>query len=86
MQLQGVRQCQQLFGLNAFRGLIKFLLNVEPEAEDDESTLASRQRRWTVSQSREFGELHSALAHLILSCDTRPHRTCGKPSLMQPLV
>ncbi len=82
--LQGVRQCQQLFQLNSFRNIIKFLLNVEPEPEEDESTLLGRQRRWTVSQSREFGELHSALAHLILACDTRPHRTCGNYTIYTP--
>ena len=73
-----MRQSQQLFQLNAFRNTIKFLLNVEPEPEEDESALLGRQRRWTVSQSREFGELHGALAHLILACDSRPHRTESK--------
>ena len=65
--------------------MIKFLLGVEAEATDDESNtaesqlqLANRSRRWSTIQSREFGELHSALAYLILSCDTAPHRSCGK--------
>jgi len=57
--------------------MIKLLLGVEPDPDDDDD-LQSRSRRWSISQSRELGELHSAIAYLILACETTPHRTCGK--------
>ena len=60
--------------------MIKLLLGVEPEyfEDGDENQLVNRSRRWSTLQSREFGGLHAALAYLILSCDTAPHRSCGK--------
>ena len=60
--------------------MIKFLLGVEPEPieENEESNLGNRPRRWSTLQTREFGGLHAAIAYLILSCDTVPHRSCGK--------
>ena len=72
-----VSNCNQLFQLNAFRNLIKFLLGVDPEQQDEpgENELTNRPRRWPALQSREFGDLHAALAYLILSCNTGPHRS-----------
>jgi len=69
--------CEQLFRLNAFRNLTKFLLGVDPEhiGDIDENSLLSRSRRWSTLQSREFGGLHAAISYLILSCDTEPHRS-----------
>lgn len=58
--------------------MIKLLLGVEPDPDGDDEDLQSRPRRWSVSQSRELGELHSAIAYLILACDTTPHRTSSK--------
>jgi hypothetical protein len=89
----GVRQCQQLFALDAFAQVIKFLLGVDPEAttstvasgDDNGNSEPSQEvkirRRWTSLQSREFGELHRALAFLILSCKTdaiRDYQEMGK--------
>ena len=78
----GIRQCRQLFDLNAFPQMVKFMLGVEPvedEAEggskaksSDEATTSPTRRRWTSLQSREFGELHRALAFMILACNTDP--------------
>ena len=60
--------------------MIKFLLGVEPThiEECDNNQLANRPRRWSALQCREFGGLHTALAYLVLSCDTATHRSCGK--------
>jgi len=81
----GVAQCKQLFDLNAFSQLVKFLLGVDPEsaASDDDKSgggdknqrdtdLRSTRRKWTSVQSREFGDLHKTLAYLMLSCDLNP--------------
>ena len=38
----------------------------------------SKQKKWTASQSREFSDLITLLAYLVLSCDTAPHMTHGK--------
>ena len=67
----------QLFDLNAFSQLVKFLLGVDPEsaaASDDDKSggdknqrdtdLRSTRRKWTSVQSREFGDLHKTLAYL----------------------
>ena len=102
--MQGVRQCQQLFELNAFNYLVKFLLGFDP-ADDQQNNnnnddppaerapgscspppvaapaavdIENKQRMWSTTQSREFGELHSALSHLILACDTTAARSEGK--------
>ena len=60
----------QLFALNAFSQLIKFLLGVDPESveTDDKSKsdtdLRTTRRKWTSVQSREFGNLHKTLAYM----------------------
>lgn len=73
---QGVVQCQQLFQLNTFSQLTKFLLGVEPDPEEMSSEQLSKQRRrWTSVTAKEFGELHRALAFLIASCDLSEQRT-----------
>ena len=77
---QDITCCNQLFRLNAFRNLIKFLLGVDPEQveEVDENDLYSRSRRWSTLQGREFGGLHAAISYLVLSCDTEPKRSHSK--------
>ena len=87
---QGVRQCKQLFEMNAFNYLVKFLLGFDPgesnnnnNNEDNAAATSSgdvenKQRMWSTTQSREFGELHAALSHLVLSCDTSSHRSEGE--------
>jgi len=118
----GVYQCKQLFELNVFNYLIKFLLGIDPSdqefasnngeskqssnddddgkttesstlqaiaslaneespsssssAANNSNSVKNRQRKWSPMQSRDFGELHSAICHLILSCDTSALRTC----------
>ena len=47
-------------------------------AEQSVPGQGGKQRRWTASQTREFGDLHALLAYLILACDMkryRPHRS-----------
>eukprot|EP00095_Tigriopus_kingsejongensis_P003305 maker-scaffold355_size198070-snap-gene-0.39 protein:Tk03305 transcript:maker-scaffold355_size198070-snap-gene-0.39-mRNA-1 annotation:"ubiquitin carboxyl-terminal hydrolase 24 isoform x8" len=69
----GVKHCQELFTMNAFTHLIKFLLGVEPDPENSEELLNQR-RRWSSLQIREFGEVHIVVAYMILSCDMTAHR------------
>ena len=66
-------QCKQLFDLNAFSQLVKFLLGVDPEAVTEAATddkgesdkrSTNHRRKWTSVQSREFGDLHKTLAYL----------------------
>ncbi len=69
----GARQCRQLIDLDAFRQLVKFLLGVDPtetEGNSDGGAEAPSRRRWTSLQLRELGDLHRALAYMILACDT----------------
>jgi len=77
----GSKQCKQLFTLGVFDGCIEFLTGVAvvQEAGGEEQTLpgqSGKQRRWTPSQAREFGDLHALIAYLILACDTSSYRTC----------
>ena len=71
-------QCKQLFDLNAFSQLVKFLLGVDPEmeavseAEDKDQQKdtvvdlrSPSRRKWTSVQSREFGDLHKTLAYRV---------------------
>ena len=68
----GPEQCNQLHKLDYFQAISKLLLGIGPDDEELASSTAvtsARQRKWAQSQSRELGELHAALATLILSCD-----------------
>ena len=47
----------------------------QDEAEVDKS----KQKKWTASQAREFSELFSLLAYLVLQVDTGPHLTHERP-------
>ena len=58
--------------------MIKFLLGVEPDPDTANDDIVAKQRRWSPSQTREFNEVHSAIAYLILSCDMTPYRSCSK--------
>ena len=77
--LQGSKQCKQLFSLGVFDGCIEFLTGVAvvQEAGGEEQVLpgqSGKQRRWTPSQAREFGDLHALIAYLILACDMSSYR------------
>ena len=44
----------------------------------------TKQKKWTASQAREFGELFSLLAYLVLQMDTTPHLTHVRPDTEAP--
>ena len=46
--------------------------------QDVEEIDKSKQKKWTASQSREFSDLITLLAYMVLSCDTSPHMTHGR--------
>ena len=46
----------------------------------------SKQKKWTGSQTREFGDLHALLAFLILSCDTKSFLSHSKSPLKVNLM
>jgi ubiquitin carboxyl-terminal hydrolase 9/24 len=65
----GTLQCKQLFSLGCFEGCFQFLTGFSL-SEDMAELDKTKQKKWTASQSREFTDLHSLLAYLVLSCDT----------------
>eukprot|EP00090_Calanus_glacialis_P047045 TRINITY_DN9530_c0_g1_i3.p1 TRINITY_DN9530_c0_g1~~TRINITY_DN9530_c0_g1_i3.p1 ORF type:complete len:2633 (-),score=502.34 TRINITY_DN9530_c0_g1_i3:271-7929(-) len=67
----GPPQCKQLFKLGTFEACFQFLTGV-PLLETAEEGDKNKQKQWTASQTREFGDLHALLAYLIQSCDTKP--------------
>ena len=80
MYFQGVKQCQQLFQLNVFSQVVKFLLGVDGDPDDDTFDPKKHRRKWSSLQAKEFGELHSTLAHLVLACNMDTQRENGKKS------
>ena len=50
--------------------------------QDLEEVDRSKQKKWTSSQSREFSELFTLLAYLVQCCDTSPHLTHSKYSIL----
>ncbi len=66
----GLEQCKQLLlRHDYFTFSIKLLLGIGME-DDLDKVDSTKSRKWASSQNRELGELHSALASLILACDT----------------
>ena len=47
--------------------------------QDSAEVDKSKQKKWTASQAREFSELFSLLAYLVLQVDTGPHLTHERP-------
>ncbi|KAJ8306242.1 hypothetical protein KUTeg_016787 [Tegillarca granosa] len=66
----GTKACTHMFLRRAFQRLITFLLGQTSEQDQESSS-----RRWSSIQSREFSNLHSTLATLILNCDVSQYRT-----------
>merc|ERR1712098_1008274 len=75
----GEVQCQQLVDLGVFEECFQLLTGFSL-TDKSESVDKSKQKKWTSSQSREFSDLFTLLAFLILSCDTSPHMSiAGEP-------
>ena len=74
---QGTHQCKQLFSLGCFEGVFQFLTGFSL-SDDQAEVEATKQKKWTASQTREFCDLHSLLAYLVLSCDTSSHVSNGE--------
>lgn len=72
----GSNQCHQLFQVNLFPHLIKFLLGVEVDPGDDFDA-SNHRRRWSSLQAKNFGELYLTITHLILACQMDGHRQQG---------
>ena len=75
--LQGVKQCHQLFQLNTFTQVVKFLLGVDVDPGEDYDARKHR-RRWSSLQTKDFGEVHTLLAYLIMSCNMESNRKAGE--------
>lgn len=82
----GTQQCALLFRLGTFEACVQFLTGVQlplqqqqqggADEKEKQETDNKALKKWTASQTREFGDLHALLATLVLACDTRPHMTC----------
>lgn len=65
---------------------MKFLLGVDvvPDSDSDAvpADLSEQRRKWPLSQAKEFGELHRALARFVSACNLDQQRefkgTCHK--------
>nr|XP_022314146.1 ubiquitin carboxyl-terminal hydrolase 24-like [Crassostrea virginica] len=68
----GTKSCSHMFLRQGFQRLIWFLIGNSGEKNQGHDIPS---RRWSSIQSREFGNLHSSLAILILNCDVSTHRT-----------
>jgi len=62
--------------MNVFAQVIRFLLGVETDPGIDFNPKTHR-RRWSSVQAKEFGELHSLVSYLILSCE-KPDTSTGR--------
>ncbi|XP_014661859.1 PREDICTED: ubiquitin carboxyl-terminal hydrolase 24-like [Priapulus caudatus] len=69
----GTKACAHLFGKSGFQRLVGFLIGRSPPTTPTTEEL--QPRRWSSLQAREFGQLHVALATLVLHCDVTPYRT-----------
>ena len=78
---QGTQQCRQLFKLGCFEGVFQFLTGFSL-SDDQAEVEATKQKKWTASQTREFCDLHCLLAYLVLSCDTSSHVSNGESSFV----
>ena len=65
MLFQGTHQCKQLFSLGCFEGVFQFLTGFSL-SDDQAEVEATKQKKWTASQTREFSDLHCLLAYLVL--------------------
>ncbi|KAL3868453.1 hypothetical protein ACJMK2_041259 [Sinanodonta woodiana] len=65
----GTKACIHMFKLNGFKRLAVFLLG--NYTRDQEANI----RRWSSIQSRDFANLHTTLATLLLNCDVSSFRT-----------
>ncbi|XP_062568779.1 ubiquitin carboxyl-terminal hydrolase 24-like [Saccostrea cucullata] len=68
----GTKSCSHMFLRQGFQRLMGFLIGNSGEVNQGQDTPT---RRWSSIQSREFGNLHSSLAILILNCDVSKYRT-----------
>ena len=64
----GSDQCGQMFRLNFFSHLVKFLLGVECDPGEDFDP-KKHHRRWGSTQSKDFAELHAVICALIQADD-----------------
>jgi len=79
----GAQHCTQLFRLGVFEACVQFLTGAQLKDMADEPAgepvKPGGLKKWTSSQTREFGDLHALIATLVLSCNTKPQMTCGTP-------
>ena len=72
-----------LLRLGAFEACLQFLTGAQlkdmAHEPVGEPAKPGGLKKWTSSQTREFGDLHALIATLVLSCNTRPQMTCGTP-------
>ncbi len=76
--------------MNAFSAAIRFLLGVDIDSDSsfqDADEAKKHRRRWTPVQAKDFSELHSLVATLVLSCDlkSRLQRGASPKSLPESL-
>lgn len=72
-----------LLRLGVFEACVQFLTGAQLKDMADEPAgepvKPGGLKKWTSSQTREFGDLHALIATLVLSCNTKPQMTCGTP-------